>query len=219
MLPFMEQTSLHEDINFNIPVESPQSVGMRLKKVTYLHCPSDHLAGQYTVFNDINSAMGDAVSNSYTACFGSYDTSKPDPILLGADPDRGNGLFHRNSNIQQSEVLDGLTQTIAIGERAALFAKAPWAGVMTGGTVRTTPGAPVYTAMVEAAPTMAMARAGKWNLNSRYSEPYDFFSVHGGVIFFVFADGSVRPLTSSTERSVFHALATRAGHDVPGVEL
>jgi prepilin-type processing-associated H-X9-DG protein len=97
-----------------------------------------------------------------------------------------------------------------------MFTKTPWAGVMTGGAVRTTAGAPVYTAIIELAPTMVMARAGKWALNSPYSEPYDFFSAHPSVVHFLFADGSVQVLSSGTEHAVFHALATRHGGDVAG---
>ena len=112
------------------------------------------------------------------------------------------------------DVRDGLSKTLAIGERAAMFAKSPWAGVMTGGTVRTTPGAPVYTAIVELSPAMVMARMGNRSLNSPLSEPYDFFSSHGEVVFFAFADSSVQGLTSGVDPDVLHALATRSQRDV-----
>ena len=85
---------------------------------------------------------------------------------------------------------------------------------MTGGTVRTTPGAPVFTSIVELAPAMALARMGNRSINSPYSEPYDFFSGHPGCAYFLFADGSVRPLYESTDLSVLHALGTRAAQDV-----
>jgi hypothetical protein len=58
-----------------------------------------------------------------------------------------------------------------------------------------------------------MARIGNRSLNSPYSEPYDFFSPHVDVVFFVFADGSVRGLTSNTELEAVHAMATRSQRD------
>ena len=133
--------------------------------------------------------------------------------LINTDPDHGNGPFLRNSGIRYAEITDGLSRTMAVGERAAMFAKSPWAGVMTGGTVRTTPGAPVYIANVELAPTMVLARIGNRSLNSSYSEPYDFFSPHTDVVFFLFADGSVQGLTASLDLDTLHALATRARGD------
>jgi hypothetical protein len=147
-----------------------------------------------------------AATNSYVACFGAYG-------LINTDPEQGSGLFQRNSRIRYAQIKDGLAQTIAVGERPALFAKAPWAGAMTTGTVRTTPGAPVYTAAVELAPTMVLARMANRTLNSPYSEPYDFFSPHADLVFFVFADGSVQGLTSSADLDALHALSTRAEGD------
>jgi prepilin-type processing-associated H-X9-DG protein len=48
-------------------------------------------------------------------------------------------------------------------------------------------------------------------LNSRQSNPYCFFSTHGDVVQFAFADGSVHALSTSTKYEVLEALATRDG--------
>lgn len=207
LLPFVEQTSLSNQIDFELPVESTENAEIPTVPLSYLICPSDRNTGEFTILDELDAPLAKAMTNSYAACFGSYG-------LMNTDPDHGNGLFQRNSRVRDGDVVDGLTHTIAIGERSALFAKSPWAGVMTGGTVRTTPGAPVYTAIVELAPAMVLARVGNRSLNSPYSEPYDFFSPHGSIVFFVFADGSVRGLTDSTKREVLHALATRAKREV-----
>jgi prepilin-type N-terminal cleavage/methylation domain-containing protein len=207
MLPFVEQRGLSDRIEFGLPVESTQNADIPPIPLWHLNCPSDTGTGEFTILDELDAPIATSATNSYAACFGSYG-------LMNTDPDHGNGLFQRNSRIRNADIRDGLTHTMAIGERCALFAKSPWAGVMTGGTVRTTPGAPVYTAIVELAPAMVLARIGNRSLNSPYSEPYDFFSPHGGIVFFVFADGSVRGLTDSTNREVLHALATRANGEV-----
>jgi len=207
LLPFVEQKALSDRIEFGLPVESSGNADIPPIPLSYLNCPSDTGTGEFTILDELDAPLAKAATNSYAACFGSYG-------LLNTDPDSGNGLFQRNSRIRNSDIVDGLTHTIAVGERSALFAKSPWSGVMTGGTVRTTPGAPVYTAIVELAPAMVLARVGNRLLNSPYSEPYDFFSPHGSIVFFVFADGSVRGLTDSTDREVLHALATRANGEV-----
>jgi hypothetical protein len=216
MLPFIEQTGLHAQVNFHLRVEHAQNAAIRLQEPSLVTCPSDYGAGRFNVLNDLNVPLADAATSSYAACFGSYNPAAGDLILISTDPDHGNGMFHRNSHVKHKDVEDGLTYTIAVGERAALFAKSPWAGVMTSGTVRTTPGAPVFISMVELAPTMVMARAGKTALNNPYSEPYDFFSAHRQIVHFLYADGSVRPLSSSTEHAVFHAHATRRGGEAAG---
>jgi prepilin-type processing-associated H-X9-DG protein len=65
--------------------------------------------------------------------------------------------------------------------------------------------------LVELAPIMVMARVGNKPLNSPYSEPYDFFSPHGQVVHFLFADGSVHALGSGIDLTVLQDLATSAG--------
>lgn len=207
LLPYYEQSALSNSIDFNLAVEAAPNAEARISVIPTLVCPSDPDVGVYQVWDELNNPLAQVATNSYAACFGSYG-------LMNTDPETGNGLFQRNSRIQFRDITDGLSQTLAIGERAAWFAKTPWAGVMTGGTVRTTPGAPVYTAIVELSPAMVMARMGNRTLNSPLSEPYDFFSPHNEVGFFVFADGSVQTLTSSVDLDVLHALATRAQGDV-----
>jgi prepilin-type N-terminal cleavage/methylation domain-containing protein len=220
LLPFAEQASLASQIDFHRTVEDPINAAPRIFEVPYLTCPSDTATGVYTVLNELSEPLGLAATNSYAACFGSYQVILPPGAvpgrgevivggLINTDPDHGNGLFLRNSGVRYSEITDGLSQTMAVGERAAVFAKSAWSGVMTGGTVRTTPGAPVYIANVELAPTMVLARIGNRTLNCAYSEPYDFFSAHTDIVYFLFADGSVQGLAASLDLSTLHALATR----------
>jgi prepilin-type processing-associated H-X9-DG protein len=61
---------------------------------------------------------------------------------------------------------------------------------------------------------MVMARIGNKQLNSPYSEPYDFFSPHGNLVNFVFADGSVHALRTTIRIEVLEALGTRAGREI-----
>lgn len=202
LTPHLEEELLWSRTDRSTPVESPNNSSVRTAQISVVRCPTDDGSEVFTVLNEVHDPLGEAASNSYVACFGSYG-------LINTDPDHGNGLFQRNSRIRALDVRDGLSKTMAIGERAAMFAKSPWAGVMTGGTCRTTPGAPVYGSVTEKAPSMVLARIGNRTLNSPYSEPYDFFSPHIGKVFFAFADGSLRDLSTETDIQVLHALATR----------
>jgi hypothetical protein len=202
-LPFIEQSNIADKIDWGIPVEDPRNGELRTMRIRHLVCASDIETGTFVVLDENHAPIGDAYTNSYAACFGSYG-------LINIDPANGTGLFQRNSHHRFGDILDGTTHTIAIGERGAVIAKAPWAGVMTGGTCSTRPGAPVYPASTQKAPVMAMARIGNRTLNHNYSEAYDFFSPHHNVVYFAFADGSVQGLTVEVDLNVLHALATRA---------
>ena len=206
LLPFTEQKNLHDQIQPGTAVESAENAVMRQTNLSHLTCPSDSGAGVFTVLDELNQPVEDAATNSYAACFGDY-------AFINSDPDNGTGLFQRNSRVSFEKIVDGTTHTLAIGERGAMFARSPWAGVMSGGTCRTTVGAPVHSSAIELAPSMVLARIGTRQLGDPFSEPYDFFSPHSGGVFFTFADGSVQRLGHDIDLKILSGLATRAGKE------
>jgi prepilin-type N-terminal cleavage/methylation domain-containing protein/prepilin-type processing-associated H-X9-DG protein len=207
ILPFIEQEPLAKQINFAVNVDYFNQAPIRTTKLRLYTCPSDRETGVFTVLDQDNTPLGDAATNSYTACFGTRGD-------IGEDPARGNGIFFRNSKVRTADIPDGTSNTLAVGERGALFTQTPWAGAFTDGTARTTPGAPVALTSIEEAPTMVMARVGHHPLNYEHAEPYDFFSPHPRVAMFLFADGSVRAIRVDIDIPVLRALATRAGREV-----
>lgn len=207
LLPFIEQDSLWRQIDFSLPVERPSVAEIRIMRLSIFTCPADRDTGVFSILTPQGAELATAATNSYAACYGAEG-------LILTQPGSGNGIFYRNSFTRMAEITDGLSNTIAIGERGALFAQSPWAGVFTHGTLRTTPGAPVYVAQVHVPPDMVMARIGRKPLNSPYSEPYDFFSPHEQLVQFLFADGSVHSLKTSISIRTLQALATRAGDEV-----
>jgi prepilin-type N-terminal cleavage/methylation domain-containing protein/prepilin-type processing-associated H-X9-DG protein len=204
LLPYLEQDNLFRQIDFAAPTVGTQAAAVLPVRLSMYACPSDPAAGMFPVLPLKGPALLDAASNSYAACYGALGN------LAGA-PDRGNGLFSRNSAVQFKDVTDGTTYTLAVGERAALFARAPWVGAIDQGTIRTTAGAPVFQSLVFPPPAMPMARVGNRPLNDPWSEPFDFFSPHPTGMNALFADGSVRWVRTSTAIDVFQAVATRDG--------
>ena len=208
LLPYVEQNPLYQQIDFTTPTVSPYNAGIRTTTLPIYTCPSDRSTGGYMVADSYGDQIVFAATNSYAACYGAGGS-------VSNDPAGGTGMFVRNTRFRLLDISDGLTNTIAIAERAALFAQAPWAGVMDQGTVNTTPGAPVYQSTSYPGPAMVMARFYTHPINDpSLSEPDDFFSPHSGVINVLFIDGSVRSMAQSTSVDVLQALATRAGGEV-----
>jgi prepilin-type N-terminal cleavage/methylation domain-containing protein/prepilin-type processing-associated H-X9-DG protein len=207
LLPFVEQDNLYRQIDWQLAVESPLFDSVRTSLLSVYICPSDREIGIFAPISWQKAPLPNCATNSYAACHGSL-------TLLELQPDLGNGVFARNSRVRFGDVTDGTSNTLAVGERGAFFTQTPWAGVETDGTTRTTPDAPTYYSVVKNTATMVMARIGTKQLNSPYSEPYDFFSPHGGVVNFVFVDGSVHALRTTIRLEVLQALGTRAGGEV-----
>jgi prepilin-type processing-associated H-X9-DG protein len=207
ILPQIEQEPLARRIDFNNYLDQPMYADLRNTPVTTYICPSDYHTGVFTVYNEFNSPLVDAHTNSYAACHGSGSD-------IGEQVDNGSGVFYRNSKIRLTDIADGTSTTFAVGERAALFVQSPWAGAVSRGSARTTAGAPVYTVVIEEAPVQTMARIGRLPLQDPYSTPYDFFSPHRQLVNFAFCDGSVRSMTSAVSVRTLQGLATRAGGEV-----
>jgi prepilin-type N-terminal cleavage/methylation domain-containing protein/prepilin-type processing-associated H-X9-DG protein len=207
LLPYIEQQNLAHQIDYKLPVESYSMQDQRSTILSIFICPTDQYTGLFNVKEYHGNPLAQAATNSYAACYGWGDT-------IATLPDGGNGVFSRNSRVRIADIGDGTSNTFMIGERGAFFTQTPWAGVMTYGTARTTPGAPVYVSVVDPAPVMVMARIGRKTLNDPYSEPYDFFTPHPGRGAFAFADGSVRLISTGIDVEVLQALATRNGGEI-----
>jgi prepilin-type N-terminal cleavage/methylation domain-containing protein len=207
LLPHLEQEALARQIPWKTPVQDRSVDAIRKTIVKAYVCPSDRYTGVYMVLDELSKPVCEAATNSYAASYGAGGD-------VGEQPENGTGLFYRNSAIKFDDITDGLSNTLAIGERANALCQAPWAGAMSNGSIRTNPDAPIYLASVEEPPTMVMARSGRHVLNQDYSEPYDFYSPHPMVGMFLFADGSVRALTGHTSVDVWAAVGTRAGGEV-----
>jgi prepilin-type N-terminal cleavage/methylation domain-containing protein/prepilin-type processing-associated H-X9-DG protein len=204
LLPYIDQDPLYQQIDLKVAAENPMFDGVRTAIVKTYVCPADQYTGVFTVYSQKNSLpLAKAATNSYAACYGEWWAIYEAP---------GTGMFAKNSAVNTDNITDGTSNTLAIGERAALFCQSPWAGVFSGGSARTTPNAPVFQTAIEPAQVMVLARiSGRRQLNDPWSEPYDFFTPHSQAGNFLFADGSVRPMTMMMDLGVQRALATIAG--------
>jgi prepilin-type N-terminal cleavage/methylation domain-containing protein len=205
LLPDLEQDNLARQINYTLPIEDPSNLAPRTTVLKVFVCPADRNTGDFTVYNQAGAPLAQAATNSYAGSFGVG-------VDLDEELDDANGVFYRNSRIRVTDITDGSSNTFAVGERAALFTQTPWAGAMSYGTTRITPGAPVNNQdVVEEAATQTLAHVAVHTLNDPNSDPEDYYSPHGQVGIFLFADGSVHALPTSVSLSVLQALATRDG--------
>jgi prepilin-type processing-associated H-X9-DG protein len=123
----------------------------------------------------------------------------------------GEGIFFRNSNVAIRDIIDGTSQTIAVGERTQNLGQATWVGSVTSaGITGSIQGMPT----VEDASNMVLGHAGDGNPpGGPFSEINQFSSSHGLGANFVFADGHVTFLPTTMSPQIFADLSTRAGNE------
>src|SRR5262249_8865904 len=118
----------------------------------------------------------------------------------------GDGMFYRNSRVKFSDITDGSSNTIMIGERSSKIAHGTWTGAIPGTdvTLRSDP------SQKEAAFALVLAH-GDHGPNSPSAHIDDYYSHHTLGVNFLLGDGSVHPINNSIAMPAFRALQTRAG--------
>ena len=110
----------------------------------------------------------------------------------------GDGLFYGNSRHRFRDILDGLSQTLMVGERDGRMGGSIWHGF-------------IHDANAAAARIIG---ASDHTPNSPVGHFEDFRSNHAAGAQFILSDGSVRMITQFIDLDVYHALTTRANKEV-----
>src|SRR4029078_4323749 len=131
ILPYLEESSLFQQIDFKTNIEASVSHNKDLRVVTLLafRCPSD--SGEVPVFN-VQDASGGTITQvafgNYVGVAGTYEVSVcPDGVYPDAVSARRpecvhpvvNGVLYRNRQIAIKQIADGLSHTIMVAERAS----------------------------------------------------------------------------------------------------
>ncbi|MEQ8787553.1 MAG: DUF1559 domain-containing protein [Pirellulaceae bacterium] len=209
ILPELEQQNLQLAIRRDLPVSDPLNASVRQHEVPFLLCPSDPSPlGYFTIGEGEHHEEGEEEEehedheghtideghplfvvgrSNYVGVFGTMEIEDA--------PSNGDGVFYHNSRITLSQVVDGLSNTLFVGERASTLGGSTWTGVIP-----------------EAAEPLARIVGTADHTPNHPSGHFDDFSSHHpmGAQFLV-GDGSVRMLNQYLNLSVYRSMATRAG--------
>ena len=212
LMPYMDESPLYQLIEKGIPVDAIGMQPLRTKSVATFLCPSDDGLEELIEVPEISSdeILCTMAAASYV---GSAGTVRPTCKLCR---DRFDGVFGRNNPIQPRELEDGLSQTLAVGERATFWASAAVWGVVPRSKLldRQQPGkyaaGPAYVLGTTFADGFNIEEVPEDNHNTMQTFAESFGSLHPGGSHFAFCDGGVRFVFDTVEPRVMNALATRA---------
>ena len=221
IMPYIEESSLHDQINYALQLRVPESAGVRLTSVPLFICPSDDI---FEPIIDIPSKSSTRIicqmaAGNYVASAG---TIRPTCKLCR---DKFDGVFGRNREIRPKELQDGLSKTLCVGERASRWSRPVVWGVVPNSKVIDNQKPGLYTA----GPAFVLGTTFNEGFNiesalddmdhgtiGTFAESYG--SMHPGGVFFMFCDASVRFVYDDADPSIMNALSTRDGNPHSGVE-
>ncbi len=190
ILPYLEATSAANRLQFDQSITDASNAVAREVILPVFRCASDSGPDLFTLTLP-NGGVRLSAAN-YLGVFGPESTRCVSSIGKVCE---GSGAFYHLSKTRFEDVFDGLSNTFLVGERSSELSSSTWVGVVRGGD-------------------QAVQRV----VGSTASLPDDdgvqgFQSEHSKGAQFVFADESVRFISSSIDASVYRALSTRDGNE------
>lgn len=223
LLPYIEQNNLYNLIDFDQAVGSANAT-VRTTVISAFRCPSDTGSDSFNPgldggsndeedAPDVTAGPTQYTRTNYVGNFGSEHIAHDDgggvsgPGHDGDEASEGNGIFFAglegNKNaVKFRDVRDGLSKTIAVGERDSRMGGSMWIGMAEG----------------LSASMSRVVGVGEHVFNSGGAHFEDFYSRHPGGVSFVFADGHVAFLSDGMSDDIFQALCTRAGGEVVNID-
>lgn len=206
ILPQLERDDMYLQFNWNVPIWDPANMMAREVHLPVFLCPSDHVSGQG--FVEMGGPQERYAMASYVASFGPPD--------LDATQEKRDGVFSRNSSTRTRDIADGLSNTLAIGERV----NGPFAPGASHGNHFEFETAWMSAIREITDPTddhghLVLFQTGH-TPNNPLSDDRDVSAPHFARAHFALADGSVRPISESIDFGVYSALGTRADDDQIG---
>jgi len=219
ILPFVEQDNLHRSIDFSLPISDPANAAARRTLVPLYVCPSDGPArviditdsGSPPSDGNVPAKLTEAAVCSYAGVLGdgAYEQL---PFT---------GVFHRNSKVRLTDVTDGTSNTVGVGERTSMFSANSWVGVVPGQETVYSPTAreydpalPSLRARPAITAVLVHVRITSGSPNMLGNSPGSFASSHTGGAHFLNMDGSCRFISTAVTKPTYRALVTRNGDEV-----
>ncbi|GIX04388.1 MAG: prepilin-type N-terminal cleavage/methylation domain-containing protein [Planctomycetaceae bacterium] len=209
LLPYLDQAPLYNRLNFHAPCWDPAFNAPALNMVLpVFRCPTDPSPDYWNMpeEDDLSHILVRLPTANYVGNFGTEGPEElcEDPPFPAARCE-ADGLFFHNSAIKISDITDGTSNTLLLGEhrtdtRPFITAHGPawhstWVGFVPEG----------------AEPVARFLGVSDHTPNHPSLHIEDYSSWHTGGVHILLTDGRVQFITENVNLGVWRALATRIG--------
>lgn len=212
MLPQLEQPALFQAINFELPIWDPANRQPRETHLPVFLCPSDTYSEFQYVDRDTSVTPVERYAcSTYAANWG----PSSDSVNLDDTPTESKGVFYRNSRTHWRDIRDGLSRTLAFGERhnGPISTLDPTAGghsVFENSWIAAVREITEYT---DDHGHMVLFET-QFLPNQIGGDDKGLSAPHGELCQFTMCDGSVHTISNNIDSHVYNALGTRNGGEM-----
>jgi prepilin-type N-terminal cleavage/methylation domain-containing protein/prepilin-type processing-associated H-X9-DG protein len=214
LLTQLEQVPLHDSLDFNGPWTTPPNDAACATYLSVFRCPSS-IAPNHLTAQGIN----ERVPCNYLACTSGKIARESGPEPL-AGLSYSDGIFFVNSRVRIADILDGTSNTVAIGEAVFIYERS---GEDHTGTSQFidhwyigTPEGRANEVSESMGSTAVSINAFKDASLFVDERELCYSSRHVGGAQVVFADGHVAFISETIDRATWGALGSRRAGDIPG---
>lgn len=244
LLPHIEAQSLYDGFNTDLPMWGAANSTATGTKVARFLCPEatggadgfqpeqgDYSSGGPNPFQprrryDFRLAHSHYVTNGGVlepwgrTGPGARDLNRPDP----ADGSEIDGPFYRNAKIRLSDIIDGLAQTVFLGEMSSAVSDKTWVAVVPGAITCPKPPFDGYNTECNAAGSLVGAHSGPDPAdlpeviihapNNPFCHTCGMYSGHPNGGHILMGDGSVHFIQESIDPFTWRGLSSRNGGEI-----
>lgn len=211
ILPHLEQGNIYDRYNFSLYYTAPEAADVSALTVPTYLCPSTVIPRQVPSpalsASGAKAEVGGPTTYLLNEGTSSYQTASQNDGMFPCIWGTMGTTVYPSSFLAMRDVIDGTSNTIAVGETTYDFPEYRWATSVQapfGGTVRWG-----GARWIVGYPRVAMGTT-QFPLNApRVSITGGYTSQHTGGINFSFVDGSVRFLSNNTQFEVLTSISTR----------
>ncbi len=210
ILPYIDQGNLYNEFDSSLAIEDPANANFIDHRIPGFRCPSDPQPDTWEIEEEGNpgNVLAELPIANYVGVFGTEEldgcenAAGVDPVAANGQC-QGNGAFFHNSATRISQITDGTSNTLLIGERLTNEANgwySTWPGMVSEGEE-------AFQRILGSADHPPNDPAAHFD---------DFSSNHVGGAFFVLGDGSVHFVSENIDEDLYKSLATISGGEITG---